>query len=594
MDDRQLLSAYLSKSSSDAFGQIVRQNIDLVYSAARRQLGDSHLADDVTQAVFLLLSRKAGSVKGPLAGWLLTATHFASRDAKKLAARREYHERQAALMRPEQAIGSDEPPWESYAPRLDDAMAQLKASDRDAVALRYLRGLSLEQVGMALGINAKAAEKRVGRAIGRLRAILALKAAVPAVAALATQLAARGSEAAPAKLAETIALAGTSVAKGTLISAIARKAGQAMYWTTAKIAAMVLAAVAVAGAGTGTFLILADNAPPAVAPSAVLPATPSPRTAEPGRTAQSMPPVIAGAAKWMNWNNGQSIGSFFAVAGTAKETVAVGVDGHISTRNNTTGVWAIQVIVVNSFIGDDPDFRAIVYANNQYVVVREMGSIMTSPDGLQWTNRASPTKDNLMGLLWDGHQYLVCGDQGTILSSPDGISWTRRDSGSGINFNGLSYSGRRYVAVGMDGIRISGDSVTWTTPTRVPKSVWFTSCTWTGAEFLACELGSRIYTSPDGDVWTLRATIMKTSLRAAITINGAIYVAGDSLVEKSTDGGTTWRSIYTVSGPNKLFMGLASNGENLIAAGFNHNVWAIPLSGPEKGGPKKGSEAINK
>jgi RNA polymerase sigma-70 factor (ECF subfamily) len=271
MDDRQLLSAYLSKSSTDAFGQIVRQNIDLVYSAARRQLGDSHLAEDVTQVVFLLLSRKAWSVKGPLAGWLLTATHFASRDARKLAARREYHERQAALMRPEQAVGTDEPRWETYAPILDDAMAQLKASDRDAVALRYLRGFSLEQVGVALGVNAKAAEKRVGRAVGRLRATLAIKGAVPSVAVLATHLTARGTEAAPAKLAETIAFTGTSVAKGTLVSTIARMTGQAMYWTNAKIAAMVLATLTVAGAGTGTFFILADNPPPALTLPALTP-----------------------------------------------------------------------------------------------------------------------------------------------------------------------------------------------------------------------------------------------------------------------------------------------------------------------------------
>jgi RNA polymerase sigma factor (sigma-70 family) len=294
MDDRQLLSAYLSKSSTDAFGQIVRQNIDLVYSAARRQLGDSHLAEDVTQVVFLLLSRKAGSVKGPLAGWLLTATHFASRDARKLAARREYHERQAALMRPEQAVGSDEPPWETYAPVLDDAMAQLKASDRDAVALRYLRGFSLEQVGVALGINAKAAEKRVGRAIGRLRATLATKGAVPSVAVLATQMAARGSEAAPAKLAETIAVTGTSVAKGTLVSVIARKAGQAMYWTNAKIAAMVLATITVAGAGTGTVLILADNTPPVVTPPAVtLPAVTPPALLSTVARGANSPKVIS-------------------------------------------------------------------------------------------------------------------------------------------------------------------------------------------------------------------------------------------------------------------------------------------------------------
>jgi photosystem II stability/assembly factor-like uncharacterized protein len=287
------------------------------------------------------------------------------------------------------------------------------------------------------------------------------------------------------------------------------------------------------------------------------------------------PSLIAGATNWTYWNNGQSIGSFYAVAGTAKEIVAVGIDGRIATRNTTTGVWKIQ-----TFTGD-PDFRAIVYANNQYVVVREAGHIMTSKDGLEWKSRKSPTKKNLLGLNWVGNQYLAGGDKGTILSSPDGIKWTIRDSGSQINFYSFCYSGTCYVAVGNDGIRISSNSITWTTPTTAPKSVPFTVCTWTGSEFLACGLGldknPTIYTSPGGDVWTLRDTTIKASLRAATIINGTIYVAGDSVIEKSSDGGTTWTDTFNNSDGNKLFMGLASNGECLIAAGFNHNVWAMPL-----------------
>jgi hypothetical protein len=168
------------------------------------------------------------------------------------------------------------------------------------------------------------------------------------------------------------------------------------------------------------------------------------------------------------------------------------------------------------------------------------------------------------------------------LSSPDGIKWTSRDSGSQINFYSFSDSGARYVAVGNDGIRISKDSVRWTAPANAPSTVPFTACTWTGREFLACGLGldknPTIYTSPDGDVWTLRDTTIKASLRAAITIKGAIYIAGDSVIEKSTDGGATWTDTYINVGGNKLFMGLASNGKDLIAAGFNHNVWAMPLS----------------
>jgi serine/threonine protein kinase/photosystem II stability/assembly factor-like uncharacterized protein len=284
---------------------------------------------------------------------------------------------------------------------------------------------------------------------------------------------------------------------------------------------------------------------------------------------------------WINWNNGQPLGSFYAVAGTTNETVAVGIDGRIATRNSRTGVWRIQ-----TFTGD-PDFRAIVYANSQYVVVREKGSIMTSPDGLTWTQSVSPTTENLFGLFWDGHQYLAGGDHGTILASADGVNWTKRDSGSKINFYAFSYSGSRYVAVGNDGIRTSTDSITWTAPNSrwATAEVPFTASTWTGKEFLACGLGldqfPTIYTCPDGDSWQPRDATVTNSLRAVIAINGEIYVAGDSVIKKSTDGGTTWQDTFShPTGFNNLFMGLAFNGQDLIAVGFNHNVWALPISSP--------------
>jgi hypothetical protein len=84
-----------------------------------------------------------------------------------------------------------------------------------------------------------------------------------------------------------------------------------------------------------------------------------------------------------------------------------------------------------------------------------------------------------------------------------------------------------------------------------------------------------IYTSPDGNVWILRDKTVTQSLRAAITIHGAVYVTGDNVIKKSTDGGETWTDTYKGSG--NLFMGLTSNGTSLIAAGFNHNVWAMPV-----------------
>ena len=205
---------------------------------------------------------------------------------------------------------------------------------------------------------------------------------------------------------------------------------------------------------------------------------------------------------------------------------------------------------------------------------------MTSPDGLKWTLQNSPTKENLLGLFWDGQQYLAGGDRGTILSSADGVKWTLRSSGTQISIYSFARSGTGYVAVGNDGVCVSKDSITWTEPAKAPTWVPFTACVWTGSEFLACGLGldrnPTIYTSVDGTEWTLRDWTIKASLRAAATINGAVYVAGDSVIAKSIDGGSTWTNTFTNTGGNKLFMGLATNSGYLIAAGFNHNVWATP------------------
>lgn len=296
----------------------------------------------------------------------------------------------------------------------------------------------------------------------------------------------------------------------------------------------------------------------------------------PGRNPRlESPPPSAGP--WTNWNSQPEVRGFYAVAATTKATVAAGIHGLVATRSAATGVWQTQTLA------DGHDFRAVTYAHGQFVAVSERGNLLTSPDGLNWTARDSTVTNNLLGVFWDGRQYLVGGDRGTLLASPDGSNWTRRTSDTQIHLSAFSYSGTRYVAVGNDGIILSDDAITWRKPAnwvevaRVP----FTACTWTGSEFVACGLGldtlPTIYVSRDGNIWTLAETSLTTSFRAALTLNGAIYLAGDNMIAQSTDGGGTWTNLFPTTRGNQLFMGLATDGRFLIAAGFSPNIWALPV-----------------
>ncbi len=258
MDDRELLTRYISTSSQDAFAELVHRNADLVYSSALRQLnGDEHLAQDVTQAVFFLLARKAKTVRRTVPGFLLWTTHFACRDARKLAIRRAYHERRAGAMRLD-AQTEETPDWETYAPALDAALMRLPGKDRDAVALRYFRGMNLKDVGQTLGISEEAARKRVSRATDRLRALIRESTTVPAAPILAQQLALHATQPAPSGVVASIA-SGT-IQSGTLPAAIASKAAAAIALAKLKFAAILLLIFTLAAAaGGGVFVLVQMN-----------------------------------------------------------------------------------------------------------------------------------------------------------------------------------------------------------------------------------------------------------------------------------------------------------------------------------------------
>ncbi len=167
-EDRQWLDAFVRDGDAGAFGKIVERHIGFVYSAAMRQIEDRQIAEDIVQAVFLLLSQKAGTL-GPemlVRGWLFQATRYAARNARRAEDRRKEREREVAAMRPESTSheGSEE-----IGPHLDDALAGLSTKDRTVILRRYFEGMPLAALGETMGISEHAAKKRVGRALERLK-----------------------------------------------------------------------------------------------------------------------------------------------------------------------------------------------------------------------------------------------------------------------------------------------------------------------------------------------------------------------------------------------------------------------------------------
>jgi RNA polymerase sigma factor (sigma-70 family) len=179
--DPELLREFARINSEAAFAELVKRHVNLIYSAALRQVnGDEHLAKDVAQTVFTDLARKASSLsrRESLTGWLYTSAHFAA--AKIVRGENRRRDREEKFMRESENSGMGVPPvqsanemeWEKIRPALDDAMHELKETDREAVLLRYFENRQFAEVGAKLGLNENAARMRVERALEKLRAIL--------------------------------------------------------------------------------------------------------------------------------------------------------------------------------------------------------------------------------------------------------------------------------------------------------------------------------------------------------------------------------------------------------------------------------------
>jgi RNA polymerase sigma factor (sigma-70 family) len=230
-DDAQLLRQYVDGRSEAAFAELVRRHLALVYHSAVRQLdGDSHLAQDVAQSVFVLLADKSRSLLAhpSLAAWLHAATHFKVAEVRRAERRRRTREAAAHFMQELMQNEVSSGDWERLRPMIDEVLLELNEADREAVLLRFFEERPFAEIAAHLQLGENSAHKRVERALEKLRERLARRGVKSTVAALAMTLGSQAVLAAPpvglaASVTGTVMASGLPVAAWSLVSFMSTK-----------------------------------------------------------------------------------------------------------------------------------------------------------------------------------------------------------------------------------------------------------------------------------------------------------------------------------------------------------------------------------
>ncbi|WP_186786209.1 cadherin-like beta sandwich domain-containing protein [Paenibacillus agilis] len=259
-------------------------------------------------------------------------------------------------------------------------------------------------------------------------------------------------------------------------------------------------------------------------------------------------------------------------------TVLVGSLGAVGGVAQATTSWSSYSSGTSTMLNN------VAYGNGRWIAVSNNREVVTSIDGISWSNQATlPT--NTLGVQYVRDQWLTVGYSGRMYSSLDGLTWTLRNSGVTETLSAAATDGQRYVVVGDTGrILTSSDGHTWTSSKH--GTLNFYSLTYGGGQFVAVGDAGIIYTSTDGVSWTQRNSGVSEWLLGVAYGNGTyVVVGGNGTLLTSTDG-VRWNKQSVPSGSNNLYAVAYGNNKfivpgdsELILASNNGVTWTQERSG---------------
>ncbi|MDB6130455.1 MAG: hypothetical protein JWM04_1562 [Verrucomicrobiales bacterium] len=242
--DSQLLQEYSEMHSDAAFSELARRHVDLVYSAALRMVRDTHLAEDVTQGTFVALAKNAAQLRSEvvLSAWLHRTAQNIAAQTVRTEVRRRVREQEAVAMTDKFAgDGVGDAQWQDVELHLDAALGELSEGDRGAVMLRYFEKKTAREMSAILGVSDEASQKRVARAVERLRESMAKRGVTVGASGIVALVSANAVQAAPMALAGSIS---TSIALGGFAMTTALSTTTTGKFMTASVVKLILVGLA--------------------------------------------------------------------------------------------------------------------------------------------------------------------------------------------------------------------------------------------------------------------------------------------------------------------------------------------------------------